>query len=413
MKRRLHLVSLLMALATNALAATPACQFSTEASGTQKIGPWINKSNWLNIENQRLSLHSSTTFMPSLRLPGGGTALAEAPRALPLDALETTDPLDGSRHDLAFMLDSRLYSDGMVVLRNGRIVAERYRNGLRADAPRPLFQATRPLLNLLGAISVAQGKLAADKSVNRFIPALNSPAGLRKISIQRLLEGDEHHTWSADEVASWRQAGGWTTTQPTSGIRHWLAQPGLWDRPLATQESPAVTSGPDDDLLAWALSESNGMPLSRLFCEQLLSRGQPQHPVHWLSDAQNIELADGLSMSLRDFAQLGQMLIETRSSRTRSRIPAWFIETLTASSGMRSPDIKGLARGSEQRYGFVHLGGKPARVALIGANGSSLYINFDKRLIVALYATYPGSNTPALLATLEKVWNTIDQASTP
>ena len=96
MKRRLHLVSLLMALATNALAATPACQFSTEASGTQKIGPWINKSNWLNIENQRLSLHSSATFMPSLRLPGGGTALAVAPRAVPFDALETTDPLDAA-----------------------------------------------------------------------------------------------------------------------------------------------------------------------------------------------------------------------------------------------------------------------------------------------------------------------------
>jgi len=163
-------------------------------------------------------------------------------------------------------------------------------------------------------------------------------------------------------------------------------------------------------LLAWTLAESNAMPLARLFCEHLLSRTNPEHPVLWVSDSQGIELASGLGLSLRDFAKLGQLLVEARSSRSRAKIPGWFIETLVASSGIRSTEIKGLVKGSEQRYGFVHLGGAQNRVALIGAHGTSLYIDFDKRLVIALYATRPGEITPATLALLEQVWKAIDRA---
>ena len=78
---------------------------------------------------------------------------------------------------------------------------------------------------------------------------------------------------------------------------------------------------------------------------------------------------------------------------------------------MRSPEIKGLPKGSEQRYGFIHLGGAKNRVALIGAHGTSLYIDFDQRLVIALYATYPKAGSPALLATLEQFWKSVGLAN--
>jgi hypothetical protein len=99
-------------------------------------------------------------------------------------------------------------------------------------------------------------------------------------------------------------------------------------------------------------------------------------------------------------------------ARLHRTIPAWFIETLTASSGFRTPEIKGLPKGSEQRYGFVHLGGSPNRVALIGAHGTSLYIDFDKRLVIAIFATRPGDNTSGTLPLLDETWKAIDRAIT-
>ena len=231
------------------------------------------------------------------------------------------------------------------------------------------------------------------------------------MSVQRLLEGEEQHAWTSGELDFWQEAAGWTTKLPGSGVRSWLAQAGRWDKALLEANVPLFSAAPEDDLLAWTLAESNAMPLSRLFCQQLLARARPEHTVLWLSDSQGVELASGLALSLRDFAKIGQLLVEARSGRNRGKIPAWFIETLTASSGMRPAEIKGLAKGSELRYGFVHLGGSANRVALIGAQGTSLFVDFDQRLVIALFATRPGDSNEAMLATLEQVWKTIGQSN--
>jgi CubicO group peptidase (beta-lactamase class C family) len=413
MKRRLTMLALLLATTISTTGAAPSCQFDVVAAGSGEIGQWIDRDNWLAVDNQRVSLQAADVFMPARRVrpAAGGEALRAAPRPLDIDRLETTDPFDGRKRDLGFLLDSRLEADGVLVLHNGKILSERYRNGLRAGEPRLLLQTTRPLLALLGAMSIAQGKLTGDKAVTRFVPALNSQSGLRKLSVQRLLQGQERHAWAPQELAQWRQAGGWTSSQRATGIRSWLSQPGRWDKPLVEQEVPPFAGSPDDDLLAWLLAESNAIPLARLFCEQLLIRSRHEHPVFWLTDSQGIELADGLGLSLRDFGRLGQLLLDARVSRSRSRIPAWFVETLTASSGIRSPEVPGLQKGSEQRYGFMHLGGKPNRVAIIGPHGTSLYVDFDRRLVIAVYATYPIMGAPALLATLEQFWKVVDQAA--
>lgn len=410
MNRRLPVTLLLLFVATGAWASNASCRFEQAQVGSQKLGPWIDKSNWLSIENQRLSLQAGEVFMPSWRLAPAGDAPVAATQQRPLDGFPVVDPLDGGRRDLGFLLDSRLYVNGVVVLRNGRVVAERYRNGLTPEKPRLLLEATRPLLNLLGAISVSQGKLAADKSIVRYLPSLAASTGLRKMSIQRLLESEERHAWAPEELDDWRQAGGWITNQAGDGIRSWLSQSGRWNKPVIDREGPVFGTSPDDDLLAWALAESNTMPLARLFCEQLLSRINQEHPAIWVSDPHGVELASGLGLSLRDFAKMGQLLVQARGSRSRAKIPSWFIETLVASSGMRSGEIKGLSKGSEQRYGFVHLGGTPNRIALIGAHGTSLYVDFDKRLVIAFYATRPGELTPETLALLEQTWKAIDRA---
>lgn len=413
MSRRWPVVLFLLLLPPAAPAAAPGCQFDKLPAGERKLGPWIDQRNWLDIENQRLTLQSATTFMPAWRLAPATGRPAAARAARPLEDLPAVDPLDGQARSLGFLLDSRLAADGIVVLRNGRVVAERYRNGLADDRPRLLLDATRPLLNLLGAIGVSQGKLAADKSVSRHIPALAASASLRKLSIQRLLDANERRAWPPEELAAWRRAAGWREGGGDEGIRSWLAQPNLWDKPLPGGPDAGATATPEDDLLAWALAESNGRPLARLFCEQLLLPARPEHEVLWLSDAQGVELANGLALSPRDFARLGQLLVEARGSRKRTRIPAWFVETLLASSGLRTGDIKGLAKGSELRYGFVHLGGAPNRVALVGTHGTSLYLNFDQRLVIASFASYPQAHTPAMLALLEQVWLSIDRGLKP
>jgi hypothetical protein len=42
---------------------------------------------------------------------------------------------------------------------------------------------------------------------------MSASTGLRKMSIQRLLESEERLAWTPEELDAWRLAGGWITNQ--------------------------------------------------------------------------------------------------------------------------------------------------------------------------------------------------------
>ena len=413
MKHWLTLLTLLPLAYT--LAAAEQCLLQPSSKNPQYVGPWIDQDNWLAPGNLRIGLQSANAFMPVLKIRSLATpkVLRPAPQQLNLARITVIDPLDRQQRNLEFLLDTRLYADGLVVLRNGKLLREQYWHGLSAQQPRLLLGATRPLLSLMGAMAVAQGKLLPDKSVMRYVSALSGQAGLRKLSIQRLLEARSRFDWSAPEIDAWQVAAGWKSGTQTGGVRAWLNQPERWERDFSDEAFKVADIGPDGDLLAWALAEGYRAPLAKIFCDNLLSKLRPENPLLWLTDAEGNELAGGLALSLRDFARFGQVLVEARNSGNHSKIPYWLIETLTASSGMRKtnvPELAGLQKGSEPRYGFIHLGGAANRIAILGPYGNSLYVDFDRQLVIALFAAYPQKHSVALQAMLEQVWETLGTA---
>lgn len=396
--------------------ASETCRIDAASKSGSPPGAWISLDNWLSPEFVRLSLREPGRFMAMKKISSTAKPLLlkNAPRALDLAKITTLDPLDQAERTLESLLNTRLYAEGLLVMRNGRVVSERYWHGLSAQQPRPLLGATRPVLSLLGAMGLAQGKLSADKSVIRHIPALAAQTGLRKLSMQRLIEAKSRFAWSAKDLDAWQVAAGWRPGSSEKGMRAWLNQPERWDMGFSDTRPTPADASPEDDLLAWALTETYKAPLAQIFCDNVLAKLRPEAPVAWLTDEDGTELSGGLALTLRDFGRLGQMLIEARGAGNRSKIPGWFIETLTSSSGNRKAkpsEIEGLMRGSELRYGFVHLGGAANRIALLGPYGSSLYIDFDRRLVIALYATYPREYSPALLAALEQAWEAIGTAA--
>ena len=418
MKHPTLVMALLLAVAVAAAAgAAETCSYARLEKSERSPGPWLNQDNWLAAENLRYGLQSANAFMPLVTLKSRAAPLPlnAAPRQIDFERIAATDPLDRQPRDLGFLLDTRIYADALLVLRNGRVVGERYWHGVSPRQPRLLLGASRPLLSLLGAMAVAQGKLATDRSVLRYVPELAAQTSLRKLSLQRLLDASSHFDWSAQEIEEWQAASGWRSGETgTAGVRAWLGKPERWEKGYAESSGNPVNGGPEGDLLTWALANAYAAPLSRVFCDNLAGRLRPENPVFWLTDAHGQELGDGLALSLRDFARVGQMLIDARSGGPRSRIPGWLIETLGSTGALRknaSDGLPGLGKGSELRYGFVHLGGSANRIALIGPYGNSLYVDLDQRLVIALFAAYPQTSSPALLATLAELWDRVAAAS--
>ena len=418
MKFKLMLLPLLMFSCALPIYAADKCIITHQGAGGRKMGAWVNQGNWLDPENLRFGLQSPERFMPlvSIKSPVLSKKLKFRLQTLNLENIKATDPVSQETRELGFILNTRLYADGLLVLQNGEVLSEQYWHGASAQKPRVLLDAGRSVLSLMGAMAVAQGKLSKNNSVIRYVSALNEQIGLRKLSIQRLLEANSQFEWSNQELNDWHVAGGWKPGEFDANLRLWLSQPKRWDRNLLEEATGVSGASPEGDLLAWALAESYEMPLAEVFCENVLSGLGPENPVYWLTDSQGTALSDGLALSLRDFARFGLMLVDARNNSRRSKIPNWFIETLTSTKGLRknaNTEIPGLSQGSSSGYGFVHLGGTANRVAILGPFGNSLYVDFDKRLVIAIFASYPKRSSAGMLAALEQVWETLSVASQP
>jgi CubicO group peptidase (beta-lactamase class C family) len=269
------------------------------------------------------------------------------------------------------------------------------------------------VLSLLGAAAINRGKLAADKSIARPIAPLVDNVALRKLSTRRLLEGEVGYGWGATDIADWQRVGGWTAAAG-AGVRAWLTRYDTWTSLSPNEGLPPAAGRPEDELLAWAIAEASGARLAHLFCEQVFSHLKPEDSALWLTDPAGHELAAGLALSPRDLAKLGQLLLDARTGGKRGSIPRWLIEALLApANAPGDPGLAGLPASSSLRYGFVRLGGKGSRIALIGPYGNSLYVDFDRRLVIALAAAHPDATSPLLLASLDALWRAIEATATP
>ena len=109
MKRRLTLLSIAFATLLSGAHAAPNCQFEKLAAGSGGIGRWIDKGNWLAVENQRLSLSAGEVFMPVLRLAPipASEPLRPAPPPLVVGSIGSTDPPQGRPPRPPFLLARR------------------------------------------------------------------------------------------------------------------------------------------------------------------------------------------------------------------------------------------------------------------------------------------------------------------
>ncbi len=197
------------------------------------------------------------------------------------------------------------------------------------------------------------------------------------------------------------------------GVRAWLTARSPWPRNASSGADQP--SGPEGELLLWAAEKASKKPAAQLLCE-LQSGIRAQDAAFWASDGQGTPLADGLALSLRDFAALGQGLLDVRARQgRRALVPAWFVDTLAASpSGHGLPaSWRGLGDDGAWQYRFVNPGGEGPRAAILGAYGTSLYIDFDRATVVAIYATHPERASPLLMASLRRSWDALAVGQRP
>jgi CubicO group peptidase (beta-lactamase class C family) len=251
----------------------------------------------------------------------------------------------------------RVNLHSLLIARHGRLIAEVYFHPYHAGSQHDVRSAAKSVTALLAGIALEEGYIASiDQPIGNFFPV--AEARKAAITIRHLL------TMSSGLALS--DADTWHTLAELDALA-WVL-----DAPMAAEPGEVFNySSSNYYLLGAILGKATGVSLAEYAREKLFG---PLGIVsfRWQASQQGITFGwGGLGLAARDFAALGQLVLD----RGRQIVPASWIETITR------------VQVAEPRYGFGWWV-EPERgaVAMTGYGGQLVHVTPGRDLVVAITA---------------------------
>jgi CubicO group peptidase (beta-lactamase class C family) len=292
---------------------------------------------------------------------------------------------------------------GLMVVKDGTIVLERYGHGRGPDTRFLSASMAKSVVGLLVGVALEEGRIRAiDDLAQAYAPALaGTPYG--ETSIRDLLQmasgirfaeqydgRDDLGALLADTIGQ-RSAGGAAALLP---YRERRVAPGRLFHYASA----------DTQALALVLAGATGMPLADYLATRIWQPMGAQDDASFLVDAAGQEAAFAfLHATLRDFARLGALLADDGRAGGRQLVPAqWVRESTTA----LQPHVQPLVASPYFGYGYQTwvFPGPRRRFALMGVRGQVVFVDPELRLVLVQTAVWKSAGDRAARAELLALW---------
>jgi CubicO group peptidase (beta-lactamase class C family) len=383
----------LFSLALLAVLAAPArAEPDEERLGKAQGYPLGNAATWYNNPN-RVGAWSALDKVPGVRT----RAVARAPQASALPPAAQPAAISyryrNIRYTLAEYLE-RQRATGLLVLKNGEIVAEHYRYGRKDDARFLSFSMAKSVTALLVGQAQARGLIASlDDPAEKYVKALaGSPYGAATIrQLLRMSSGlsfTERYDGS-DDIARLSRAG---AGAPGAGTPLDVL------RSITARHSPAgekfVYASAETDVLGRVLAAASGKTVAELTSEWLWKPLGAEHEAFWRIAADGQEQSYGaFNASLRDWGRLGLLLANGGKAGGQQVLPLDYL--LDASDPARQPEAFRPRKATPYfgyGYQFWLLPMKERSFAMQGIHGQGVYVQPSSGLVLVLTSVWEGAS---------------------
>jgi len=270
----------------------------------------------MDILNKILSFILSAVFSVSVALPGRLPCLP--------GKLGTGLAMEGV-YGLIGLMHGGPKTAGLVVLRGGEIVYERYGRGQNKDTPHAMYSGTKSVVSALVGIAIGEGKIkSVDQKVIDFFPDAAIAAGQegkRNMTVKHVLTMTSGLPADGDETdRKWWES---KDTGKAAFESPQVAAPG---------ERFSYNSGAGMQVLACLVSRAVKMNLFE-YAQEKLFKPLGMTSATWDAAADGSNYGGfGLSMTARDMARFGQLILQggqwedsLSPDRPRQIIPASYI----------------------------------------------------------------------------------------
>jgi CubicO group peptidase (beta-lactamase class C family) len=355
--------------------------------------------NWQTAPHLAWSFQHIADLFPTATISRGAGPVADLPaRPSPLADLHVKLQ-DGSTAKVGGVMDTT-DTDGWIVTREGRVLAEEYPAGMAPEARHLLMSVSKSFVGTLAGALVDAGTLDVDQPVTSYVPAL-AASGFAGATVRHLLDMRSGVAFSEDyldpraEVRLLEQAIGWAPrldpTVPATMYDFLLTL-----RQKSPHGGPFEYRSAEADVLGWVCEAAAGVQVPELMSQLLWGRLGAEFDANIGVDSVGTGMFDGgISAALRDLARFGTMILRDGTSLTGQQVvPAsWVHDTITGAADSRDafaagPVDNGMPGGMYRNQFWIPY---PSGAVLLclGIHGQMIYINRPVRVVAAKLSSWP------------------------
>jgi CubicO group peptidase (beta-lactamase class C family) len=325
-------------------------------------------ANWRTAPFNRWAFHHVRELIPTADIPNDAARVRPLPRG------------EASFKD--FDIEGFLRAtdtDGIAILHRGKLVFERYANGMTDETPHILMSVSKSMLGLL----VGELQLDTERRVTDIVPELAATA-YRGATLRNLLDmrtgiaWDENYLATLGSIVEYRKASGWNPLgagETASDLNSFF---------LTLEKSDGPHGGrfhytsPNSDLLGWVIERATGARYADLMSQLVWKPAGAERSAYITVDRLGApRCAGGICVTLRDLARVGLWVLDQGKVERFEREgdpKAW-------AAGDMAPYYPGLPMRYCSKWYVVD--GKAPLVFGMGIHGQNLFVDRVNRIVIA------------------------------
>ena len=281
----------------------------------------------------------------------------------------------------------RTFTNALLVLRDGKIVFESYRNRMTPQTRHIGFSMTKTITAMLVGQALARGEIASlDDPVSKYVPELAN-GGYGKATLRNVLEMrsgadiDERYDFGENPSLAGR-------IHETAIIKN-EARFADFAVDVGSRTAPGSTfnyATLDTAVLGWVLEKATGQRIETLMEQRIWQPIGAEFDGFFIADGPpgvgRALNGMGFNAALRDFARLGQMMLDDGQANGTRVLPEGWLAQMTTMKPTGGP---------RQGYGLQtwQVDDDPGAFAAVGLAGQMIYVHPATRTVIVKLSYHP------------------------
>jgi hypothetical protein len=299
---------------------------------------------------------------------------------------------------------SENYTDGILIIHEGKVVYERYFGCLNEMGKHAAMSMTKSLTGLLAEILVAEGALDDKVKVSSIVPELSGSA-FGSATVRQVMDMTTALNYSEDY--SDPKADIWIY----SAAANPLPKPKGYEGPIGYFEYlRTVKQGGihgeafgyrtiNTDALSWIISRTTGKDLTKLLSERIWGKIGAEQDAYMTVDAIGTPFAGGgLSAGLRDLGRIGLLMLNGGKLVGKRLFPKEVVQNILSGGDKRAfakAGYRTLQGGSYRSMWWV-FHNKHGAFAARGVHGQTIYVDPTAEMVIVRYSSFPTAKNAAI-----------------